>query len=354
MHKRTNRLLQALVIGALLCFGSACTKEDFAPPKWDIDVVGPLANTTVAVSDFDSFIQFSESLSDEINAADLGIPPELIDADVPCIPDLGPFDITDRTFSFDAEFESATLASGTNLSFTIINTLPVNIKAGTVIEVKSSGAVLFSHTINQTLTANGGSYTPASAIDLSGKVLTSSVTYSITNFSTAQVGNCNDFTETYSIRSNEGLSFSASVTATASAVTIGPGYTSEQIITDSEINLEGDAIPTNEMAGTIAVKFTNELPVDLRFSVSFPESGVTIFNNELVGANGTSLVPEQGINGVANITTEIYNQIRSATFVRTTFQMENASGQSVAIDFADQIEIQFIGKLKVNINSDEN
>ncbi len=341
MQQKTRRLIMALAIGSIFSLFSSCTVDDLKPPKWDIALLGPMANATVSVADFADFVSFQESFSDNLTASELGI----VTGTFPCALEVDLPDVTNQNFSYSSEFESATFGSGSNLTFSISNTLPVALKAGFTVEVTSGGAALFSHTISESIEP-GATYTPSSAIDLSGKVLTTSINYSILNFGTAAGGgSCvPGADEDLTINATDGMAFNFNINGNVSSVIVAPNYQSEEITTSSEVNLSGDEISTTEMEGTFKIKYNNRFKVDIHVKANIDT--YTMFDG-VIPANSTGVLTSNFLDKAT------YKQIQSANNITTAFRMANDSNVPQAIVLTDEVDIQFIADLLITINSDK-
>ena len=243
MKKNTFRSFLAVLLFPLM---QSC---NFDPGStqivgWEIDMLGPVAKTTLDLQDIVNKAQLS--FADTITLIEVGA---IIDDDLPFtieegstipapLPSISNIALPDYPISIPDAYQEATFESGF-IQVTVVNEFPVAILSGTIIKVKlQNGEEVVSHTVTQDIPV-GGTYV-GEPEDISGKTAQNEMVVAFENFSLGAL------TSPVVVTQDQILIIQAEV--------IDPVLESVFIATTDEVkrtdttafNLEGEEVPISE------------------------------------------------------------------------------------------------------------
>ncbi|MGB0522030.1 MAG: hypothetical protein ACPGJS_03680 [Flammeovirgaceae bacterium] len=345
-HFRHKLLFTVFVVG--LC--SSCDFSTTELPVWELEIFGPIAQTSISLEEVPEFTDFS--ISGEITSQDaLGVS----NVTLPFFPatnfgTVGPF-----SGSTD-EFEEVTFQSG-DISAFITNDFPVNIKAGGILIVSSGGVEIFQHTIANDINPNGGTYSFNLSNGLAGKNLQSTLDITIENFAT----DGSNSPVTFDSSTKVTYTFTLNNT-TIEEIRIASGTNFSAISEYADFNFTGDEINIETITGDLNVQVTNAMPVVLTTQILFYDvnkseppldslfATVQTIPAASVNNNGEPILPSSTTLTVSFDAAK-YERIKSAKFFRSRIELSSLDGvPSVLLSKDDSLSSKVIGDLIVTVN----
>jgi len=346
LHFRRKFLWMVLTTAVL----TSCDFSDTELPMVELEILGPIARTTISLEEVPEFTDFSYtgeiSSSDALGVSNVNLP----SFQATSFGTVGPF--TGET----NDYERVTFVSG-DLAMSITNDFPINIKSGSILIVSSGGAEIFRHTIDRDIAANGGTYSFNLSNVLAGKTLESTVDIVIQDFATdgsdVPVVFNSATKVTYSVALSNALVESIRIQS-------GNDFTAESEFAD--FNFVGDEIEISSITGDLRLLVTNSLPVVLQTQVLFydenqsePPLDSLFTDSQTIPA---ASVDNDGVP-ITEASTELtvtfdeakYNRIRNAKFFRSRIELNSLDGvPSVLLSRTDSVTSRMIGDLIVTID----
>lgn len=339
-----------LIIFCFLPWIVACnfTPGKVEPPAWNAEILGPLAKTSVEISEILELKDVSQTIS--VSGSALGIPASPTPVIIPGFskPSLGPFNI-----HVSDGFTSVTLDSGV-VYFVLTNQLPVNIKAGTQIVLKDGATTLFTSTLPNNI-PSGGSYSLNPKTDLSGQTVSADLKVEILNFSSD--GSVSAVTTS----GNEAVSIKFIIEVLkVNKITVKS--VNEYVARDTtDFDISGDIIEAVAVSGNFHCFFTNRMPVEYTIQAYFLDSlKTTIIDSLFTSPKTITAAPVNGSGQAIDtsqtkLSTTIDN-VRLTSLQQAKFLISQAkfkapgNGSQVIVSKTDSLGIQFVGDLKIKIN----
>jgi hypothetical protein len=342
-----NRLLKKVAKFALMLAPvgllSQCDVLDETLPVWQLDLLGPLAKTSISVEEVSDFGDFSYSSS--ATASSMGFPNGVVIPPISTNRTLGPFTASTNEYT-QVNFTSGTIG----IAFT--NNMPANIQAGSKLVIESGGAVLAS--IDLPAVPARGSFSNSNIANLAGKSMTGTISVRVEGYKTSGSG-------TTTIKSTDGFSFTFNITNAAISsikITNNKSFSASSGLT--EFSLVGEEVPIKEVTGDMILNVSNGIPVVFSIQVDFyneqKQKVASLFSNAQTIAAATvdndgKPVKATSSRLVGSIDAAMFQKIRDAKYISTKASASSLSGApAVLLSLTDKMDIQIIGDLKVSIN----
>lgn len=347
--KLPNFRQQLFVLLILVSGLSACDISNTDLPEVELEIFGPIARTSISLEEVPEFTDFS--YAGEISSAGVfGVS----NVTLPIFPAFGPSDV--GPFSGETnDFVETTFESG-DLSMSLTNDFPINIKSGTLV-ASSEGIEIFRHSIANPIAANGGMYSFNLSNVLAGKTLNSTVEVEIEDLESD--GSATPVT----FNSNSKITYNVELTnAKVTSIRIKSGNTFSATSEFADFNFVGDEIAINSITGDLRVNVTNALPVVLKTQILFYDANQSdppldsLFSaSQTIPAasvdNDGVPVTEASTQLVVSIDEAKYERIKNAKFFRSRIELSSLDGvSSVFLSNTDSVTSKVIGDLIVTIN----
>jgi len=329
---------------------SGCRKpiDSGGKPGWTLELLGPLVKTDLTLNKILGLETISATQN--VNLADIGIGSgtQII------IPPINNVQFPDYTTPITDIFEQLTIESG-RLSFEILNSMPINIKAGSKITFFSQGdnVALFSHALATDIASNGGTYSFTPGFDLAGKIIKKALVIRVEEFSSdGSIGPVN-------ISGNESFSIAIKLEQpVAESVWINSG--NELSLDDTlDFNMVGNDLPTDTYNGKLTLFVNNGLPADFYVQLYFLNDNKNILDSMFVGNTNVSSAL---INGSGEVTDPVetrlevtfdnqrINDLENANYAVPVIKMVTTPGNgTVVIRKTDFQKQQLVADVKVDI-----
>ena len=345
-HVRNKLLFIVLLIVATL---SSCDLSNTDLPIWELEILGPIAQTSVSLEEIPEFSEFS--YTGEITSQEVfGVS----NVTLPVFPATSQDTVGPFTGETD-EFVSVTFETG-DIDVSLTNDFPVNIKQNSILIVNSGSENIFQHTIAQDIDP-GETYSFALSNGLAGKTLENELEILIKDFSTD--GSATPVT----FNSNSKISYTFALSnATIEEIRIQSGNDFSADSDFADFSFTGDEIDIQSITGDLKVKVTNSMPVVLSLQVLFydanksePPLDSLFASSQTVPAasvdNDGVPILEASTELVATIDEAKYEQIKSAQFVKTRIELSSLDGvPSVLLSKSDSLTSKVIGDLLITID----
>lgn len=339
-----------LFITLVACTLGSCDFSNTDLPVWELEILGPIAQTTISLEEVPEFSDFT--FSGEITSQDaFGVS----NITVPVFPaqsgqNVGPF-----TGSTD-EFVEVSFETG-DIAMSLTNDFPVNMKKDAIIIVSSGGNNILSHTVTRDISANGGTYSFSISNGLAGKVLESEIQIEIQNFGTD--GSATPVTFDNSTKVTYEFTLS---NATISFIRIKSGNNFSANSEFADFNFTGEEIKVQTITGDLKVQVTNSMPVVLKTQIYFYDANKSeppldsLFSSSQtipaasVNDNGEPISPAS-TELVASIDEAKYERIKNAKFFKSEISLSSLDGvPSVLLSKTDSLSSKVIGDLIITID----
>ncbi len=331
----------ALVAAMLLPFGCNFNPDQLVPPQWDTQFIGPLLRTNASL---DNILDIGDQqFQEEFVICDLIGQPNCQGQII--VPPIPPTDLPSDTISYTDIYNQITLDSGI-LNLDITNTLPFNVKAGLVIEIKNTdGSIVVSFTLSQDLAANNGS--ASFTDDLAGKSLTSEFILAFRNFASDGTGG-----NTVTITGDEKIGFVFNViTLKVRSVSLVPGNVFTLTDTSAFTLDDGIVINSEPLTGTLNILADNQFAAGFVYQAVFLDD----LNNvvETLFDSVGILFPDSLSTLSVEVTEETILNLKAATSVASRMDWvaipNNPSFDAVELFNTDSLKATLVAELKVRV-----
>lgn len=335
----------------LLVLGlSAC--DGFKAPKWEAEILGPLATADLAPEDIIEVQQLKFAFT--FNAAEIQVggqplfPPGV---SVP-VPAFGPINVGFFDTVPTPQFRNVYM-SRLVFRLSVRNGFPMPVSAGTTILVRNEGESrnIVSYSLPQDL-APGATYT--ALVEADDKRIGEALEIQLQNLSSPGTGN--------TPVSGSGTSLRVEFTLHDFAIDRLEVNANQffEVRDTSDFTLSGDVISSQSIEGNLIFRYNSGYPVSFSTQVYFLDGNRLLLDSLFVpgrqlspaitDGQGNVITPSTARDTIA-YTAERMEAIREAKYTAVRASVSSFGAQSfVVVTPRQRLDIKIIGDLKVNVN----